>query len=44
MQLNTKIILVYRLQYLSASCLKPQSFPAEPNIEFVSFEAQGDSE
>ena len=44
MQLNTKIILVlsFAVSFL-ASCLKPQSFPAEPNIEFVSFEAQGDS-
>ena len=44
MRLNTKIILVlsFAVSFL-ASCLKPQSFPVEPAIEFVSFEAQGDS-
>ena len=44
MPLNTKIVLVlsFAVSFL-ASCLKPQSFPPEPAIEFVSFEAQGDS-
>jgi len=44
MRLNTKIVLVlsFALSFL-ASCLKPKVFPNEPAIEFISFEAQGDS-
>ena len=44
MRFYTKITLVLLIivTFLS-SCLKPESFPPEPEIEFVSFEAQGDS-
>ncbi len=44
MKILTKITLVLSIMVsLLTSCLKPESFPPEPAIEFVSFEAQGDS-
>lgn len=44
MNLLTKITLVLTFLVLFVtSCLKPESFPAEPAIEFVSFDALGDS-
>ena len=44
MNLHTKITLVLSFLILIAtSCLKPESFPKEPAIEFVGFEALGDS-
>ena len=40
----TKITLVLSFFTLGlASCLKPESFPNEPSIEFVDFTALGDS-
>ena len=45
MKLITKITVVSVIlgTFLISSCLKPEEFPDEPKIEFVSFEAQGDS-
>jgi len=45
MKFITKITVVFVLGgiFLLSSCLKPEEFPDEPIIEFVSFEAQGDS-
>jgi len=45
MKLITKIAVVFVLlgTFLLSSCLKPEEFPNEPIIEFISFEAQGDS-
>ena len=41
---HTKITLVLSFFTLGlASCLKPESFPNEPSIEFVDFTALGDS-
>jgi len=45
MKTITKIAVVFILlgTFFISSCLKPEKFPDEPEIEFVSFEAQGDS-
>lgn len=45
MKFITKITVVFVLlsTFLLSSCLKPEEFPDEPKIEFISFEAQGDS-
>lgn len=45
MKLMTKITVVFVLlsTFLISSCLKPEKFPNEPIIEFVGFEAQGDT-
>ena len=45
MKLITKITVVSVIlgTFFISSCLKPEEFPDEPKIEFVSFEAQGDS-
>ena len=45
MKFLTKITVVFVIfcTLLISSCLKPEEFPSEPKIEFVSFEAQGDS-
>ena len=44
MHLNTKIALVLSFTVsFFVSCLKPEAFPVEPAIDFVSFEALGDS-
>ena len=45
MKFITKITVVFVIlgTFLISSCLKPEEFANEPKIEFVSFEAQGDS-
>ena len=45
MKFLTKITVVFVIfcTLLISSCLKPEEFPSEPKIEFVSFEPQGDS-
>ena len=45
MKFITKITVVFVIlgTLLTSSCLKPEEYANEPKIEFVSFEAQGDS-
>ena len=45
MKFITKITVVFVIlsTLLNSSCLKPEEFANEPKMEFVSFEAQGDS-
>ncbi len=44
MKTHTKITLVLTIIIIViTSCLKPQSFPLEPQIEFISFNTKGDS-
>ena len=45
MKFITKITVVFVIlgTLLISSCLKPEEYANEPKIEFVSFEAQGDS-
>ena len=45
MKITSKIVVAFAIvsTFLVSSCLKPDKFPNEPSIEFVSFEAQGDS-
>ena len=40
---TTKIIIVFTLMLCFVACLKPVTFPDEPTIEYVSFEANSDS-
>tara|TARA_B100001287_G_scaffold246156_1_gene223945 strand:+ start:1595 stop:2119 length:525 start_codon:yes stop_codon:yes gene_type:complete len=41
--LNTKIIIVLLIVTTFFSCLKPETYPVEPKIDFVDFVASSDS-
>ena len=41
--ITTKIIIVFLLLVTFLSCLKPETYPDEPKIEFIDFVASSDS-